>query len=93
MDELQGEAGYSTLERNSCRPAFDICGIWGGYTGEGSKTVLPSKAYAKISCRLVANQDHEKISQLMADYLQQIAPKSVKIKVCTVILKKQPCII
>ena len=81
VDELQGEEGYSTLERNSCRPAFDICGIWGGYTGEGSKTVLPSKAYAKISCRLVANQDHEKISQLMADYLQKIAPRSVKIKV------------
>jgi acetylornithine deacetylase/succinyl-diaminopimelate desuccinylase-like protein len=81
VDELQGEAGYSTLERNSCRPAFDICGIWGGYTGEGSKTVLPSKAYAKISCRLVANQDHEKISQLMADYLEKIAPRSVKIKV------------
>ena len=81
VDELQGEAGYSTLERNSCRPAFDICGIWGGYTGEGSKTVLPSKAYAKISCRLVANQDPEKISQLMADYLEKIAPRSVKIKV------------
>lgn len=81
VDALQGETGYSTLERNSCRPAFDICGIWGGYTGEGSKTVLPSKAYAKISCRLVANQDHEKISKLMADYLQEISPKSVKIKV------------
>jgi acetylornithine deacetylase/succinyl-diaminopimelate desuccinylase-like protein len=81
VDELQGETGYSTLERNSCRPAFDICGIWGGYTGEGSKTVLPSKAYAKISCRLVANQDHEKISHLMADYLEKISPKSVKIKV------------
>ncbi|MBQ4521322.1 MAG: dipeptidase [Bacteroidaceae bacterium] len=81
VDELQGETGYSTLERNSCRPAFDICGIWGGYTGEGSKTVLPSKAYAKISCRLVANQDHEKISRLMEDYLKEISPKSVKIKV------------
>lgn len=81
VEELQGEAGYSTLERNSCRPAFDICGIWGGYTGEGSKTVLPSKAFAKISCRLVANQNHEKISRLMANYLQAIAPKSVKVKV------------
>ena len=50
---LKGEKGYSTLERNSCRPSFDVCGIWGGYTGEGSKTVLPSKAYAKVSCRLV----------------------------------------
>lgn len=49
VDELFGEKGYSTLERNSCRPSFDICGIWGGYTEEGSKTVLPSKAYAKVS--------------------------------------------
>lgn len=81
VEELQGEEGYSTLERNSCRPAFDICGIWGGYIGEGSKTVLPSKAFAKISCRLVANQNHEKISRLMADYLQEIAPQSVKVKV------------
>ena len=48
---LKGEKGYSTIERNSCRPSFDVCGIWGGYTGEGSKTVLPSKAYAKVSCR------------------------------------------
>lgn len=59
---LFGEKGYSTLERNSCRPSFDVCGIWGGYTGEGSKTVLPSKAYAKVSCRLVPHQDHHKIS-------------------------------
>ena len=58
VSDVFGEEGYSTLERNSCRPSFDICGIWGGYTGEGSKTVLPSKAYAKVSCRLVANQDH-----------------------------------
>ncbi|MBQ2877343.1 MAG: M20/M25/M40 family metallo-hydrolase, partial [Bacteroidaceae bacterium] len=66
VDALQGEAGYATLERNSCRPSFDVCGIWGGYTGEGSKTVLPSKAYAKVSCRLVAHQDHAKISQMFA---------------------------
>lgn len=78
---VQGEEGYSTLERNSCRPSFDICGIWGGYTGEGSKTVLPSKAYAKVSCRLVANQNHEEISRAFADYMQQIAPKSVRVKV------------
>ena len=78
---IQGEEDYSTLERNSCRPSFDICGIWGGYTGEGSKTVLPSKAYAKVSCRLVANQDHEEISRAFADYMQQIAPKSVRVKV------------
>ena len=79
--EVQGEVGYSTLERNSCRPSFDICGIWGGYTGEGSKTVLPSKAYAKVSCRLVANQDHEEISKAFVDYMQALAPKSVKVEV------------
>lgn len=78
---LQGEAGYNTLERNSCRPSFDICGIWGGYTGEGSKTVLPSEAFAKVSCRLVANQDHEEISRAFVDYMQQIAPKSVQVDV------------
>ena len=81
VEEVEGEEGYSTLERNSCRPSFDICGIWGGYTGEGSKTVLPSKAYAKVSCRLVANQDHHEISQAFVDYIQSIAPKSVKVKV------------
>ena len=81
MQDLFGEEGYSTLERNSCRPSFDICGIWGGYTGEGSKTVLPSKAYAKVSCRLVANQDHHKISQAFVDYIQSIAPKSVRVEV------------
>ncbi|MBQ0033810.1 MAG: dipeptidase [Bacteroidales bacterium] len=78
---LQGEAGYNTLERNSCRPSFDICGIWGGYTGEGSKTVLPSEVFAKVSCRLVANQDHEEISRAFVDYMQQIAPKSVQVDV------------
>ena len=81
IDEAVGEEGYSTLERNSCRPTFDICGIWGGYTGEGSKTVLPSKAYAKVSCRLVADQDHEEISRLFADYMQTIAPRGVRVKV------------
>ena len=79
--ELFGERGYSTLERNSCRPSFDVCGIWGGYTGEGSKTVLPSKAYAKVSCRLVPHQDHEKISKLFVDYIGRIAPKTVQVKV------------
>lgn len=78
---LKGEKGYSTLERNSCRPSFDVCGIWGGYTGEGSKTVLPSKAYAKVSCRLVPHQNHEKISRLFADYIQSIAPERVQVKV------------
>lgn len=78
---LKGEKGYTTLERNSCRPSFDICGIWGGYTGEGSKTVLPSKAYAKVSCRLVPHQNHETISRLFADYIRQIAPEYVEVKV------------
>ncbi|WP_329905306.1 dipeptidase [Porphyromonas pogonae] len=81
VEELFGEEGYHTLERNSCRPSFDICGIWGGYTGEGAKTVLPSKAYAKVSCRLVANQDHEVISRAFVDYIQSIAPKTVKVNV------------
>ncbi len=81
VKELFGEKGYSTLERNSCRPSFDVCGIWGGYTGEGSKTVLPSKATAKVSCRLVPNQDHHKISQLFIDYIERIAPRSIQVKV------------
>lgn len=81
VDAVFGEEGYSTLERNSCRPSFDICGIWGGYTGEGSKTVLPSKAFAKASCRLVANQDHEKISRAFADYIYSLAPAGVRVKV------------
>lgn len=78
---VAGETGYSTLERNSCRPSFDVCGIWGGYTGEGSKTVLPSKAYAKVSCRLVPHQDHHHISRLFADYLRTQAPETVEVKV------------
>ena len=81
VDDVFGEVGYSTLERNSCRPSFDICGIWGGYTGEGSKTVLPSKAFAKVSCRLVANQDHEQISRAFVDYMQALAPKGVRVHV------------
>lgn len=79
--ELAGEVGYTTLERNSCRPSFDICGIWGGYTGEGSKTVLPSVAHAKISCRLVPHQNHKTISRLVEDYFLRIAPKSVRVKI------------
>ena len=78
---LKGEKGYSTLERNSCRPSFDVCGIWGGYTGEGSKTVLPSKAYAKVSCRLVPHQDHEKISRLFAEHIMSIAPEWISVRV------------
>ena len=79
--ELAGEEGYTTIERAGIRPTFDICGIWGGYTGEGAKTVLPSKAYAKISCRLVPNQDHLKIAELFKNYFEGIAPKSVKVEV------------
>ncbi|MBR1631473.1 MAG: dipeptidase [Paludibacteraceae bacterium] len=79
VGDVFGEEGYSTLERNSCRPSFDVCGIWGGYTGEGAKTVLPSTAKAKISCRLVPNQHHQTISHMMQDYLQSIAPRSVKV--------------
>ncbi len=78
---LKGEKGYTTIERNSCRPSFDVCGIWGGYTGEGSKTVIPSKAYAKVSTRLVANQDYKKISQQFKEYIESIAPDCIKVKV------------
>lgn len=81
VEELFGEKGYSPNEQTGIRPTFDVCGIWGGYTGEGAKTVLPSKAYAKISTRLVPNQDHNKIAQLFIDYFQSIAPKSVNVKV------------
>lgn len=81
ISDVFGETGYSTIERNSCRPAFDCCGIWGGYTGEGAKTVIPSKAYAKISTRLVPHQNSEEIGELVATHLQRIAPKGVAVKV------------
>lgn len=81
VKEVFGEKGYTTNERTGIRPTFDVCGIWGGYTGEGAKTVLPSKAYAKISTRLVPNQDHNKIAKMFVDYFESIAPKSVKVKV------------
>ena len=81
VNELCGEKGFSTIERTGIRPSFDVCGIWGGYTGEGAKTVLPSKAYAKISSRLVPNQSHEKIAKLFEAYFLKIAPQSVKVKV------------
>jgi acetylornithine deacetylase/succinyl-diaminopimelate desuccinylase-like protein len=81
VEELAGEAGFSTNERTGIRPSFDVCGIWGGYTGEGAKTVLPSKAFAKISTRLVPHQDHQKISVLFKEHFESIAPKSVKCKV------------
>ncbi len=78
---LFGEEGYSTIERTGYRPSFDVCGIWGGYTGDGAKTVIPSKAYAKISSRLVPHQDHNKISQLVVDYFNRVAPDTVTVKV------------
>jgi len=81
IDEVFGEVGYTTIERTSIRPCLDVNGIWGGYIGEGAKTVLPSKAYAKISMRLVPNQDPEKITQLFTDYFLSIAQKGVKVKV------------
>lgn len=81
VKELAGEKGYSTLERLSGRPTLDCNGIWGGYTENGAKTVLPSKAYAKISMRLVPDQDPKTIAKLFAKYVKQIAPKSVKVNV------------
>ena len=81
IEEEWGEKGYSSMERTGIRPTFDVCGIWGGYTGEGAKTVLPSKAYAKLSCRLVPNQKHQKIEELFKNYFESIAPKTVKVKV------------
>ncbi len=79
--DLMGEDGYSTIERTGTRPTLDVNGIWGGYTGEGAKTVLPSKAFAKISMRLVPNQDPKKIEKLFQKHFESLAPKSVKVKV------------
>ncbi len=80
VKELWGEKGYTTLERTGIRPTLELNGIWGGYTGEGSKTVLPAKANAKISARLVPGQDHEKITELIIHHLQAIAPPYVTVK-------------
>lgn len=77
---LHGEEGYSTFERNSTRPSLDVNGIWGGYTGEGAKTVIPSRAYAKISMRLVPGQDPDRITQLFIDHFPSLAPESVEVK-------------
>ena len=79
--EVRGEKGYSTLERTGIRPCLDVCGIWGGYTGEGAKTVLPSVAHAKISMRLVPNQRSAEITKLFAKHFKKIAPKYVKVEV------------
>ena len=81
IDEVNGEKGYTTLERTGTRPTLDVNGIWGGYTGEGAKTVLPSKASAKISMRLVPNQSPDKITELFTRHFISLAPKSVKVKV------------
>jgi len=81
IDAVYGEEGYTTNERNSIRPTLDVNGIWGGYTGEGAKTVIASKAYAKISMRLVPHQDWEEITQLFKTHFENIAPKGVTVKV------------
>jgi acetylornithine deacetylase/succinyl-diaminopimelate desuccinylase-like protein len=81
IEEVHGETGYVTNERNSIRPTLDVNGIWGGYTGEGAKTVIASKAYAKISMRLVPHQDWHEITELFKTHFENIAPKSVKVKV------------
>lgn len=81
IDSVYGEKGYSTNERNSIRPTLDVNGIWGGYTGEGAKTVIASQAFAKISMRLVPDQDWEKITELFKNHFEKIAPKGVRVKV------------
>jgi len=81
IDEIKGENGYTTLERTGVRPTLDVNGIWGGYTGEGAKTVLPSKASAKISMRLVPNQGSTEITELFTKHMKAIAPPYVKVKV------------
>src|SRR5690625_352064 len=79
--EIWGEEGYTTLERTSIRPTLDVNGIWGGYIGEGAKTVLPAKAFAKISMRLVPHQNPDKITQLFQEHFEKIAPPTVKVEV------------
>lgn len=81
IDDVHGEKGFTTLERASIRPTLDVNGIWGGYTGEGAKTVIASKAYAKISMRLVPDQNSDEITRLFTEHFEKIAPKSVKVKV------------
>ncbi len=81
VDDVRGEKDFTTLERTGIRPTLELNGIWGGYTGEGSKTVLPAKAFAKISMRLVPNQSSEKITKIFQDHFEKIAPSCVKVKV------------
>ena len=92
INEIYGEQGYTTVERIGTRPTLDVNGIWGGYINEGAKTVLPSKAYAKISMRLVSNQSSKKISKLFSDHLKKICPDSCKIKV-TEHHGGEPCVV
>jgi acetylornithine deacetylase/succinyl-diaminopimelate desuccinylase-like protein len=81
IGDVKGEKGYTTLERTGTRPTLDVNGIWGGYTGEGAKTVLPSKAHAKISMRLVPNQNSKEITDLFTKHFESIAPANVRVKV------------
>ena len=81
IDEVHGEDSFNTLERRSIRPCLDVNGIWGGYTDEGSKTVIPSKAFAKISMRLVSNQNWKEISKLFTEHMKNITPAGMKIKI------------
>ncbi len=81
IEAVYGETGFTTLERTSIRPTLDVNGIWSGYTGEGAKTVIASKAHAKISMRLVPDQDPDEITRLFADHFKSIAPKGVRVKV------------
>jgi len=81
ISDINGEEGFSTNERTGIRPALDVNGIWGGYTGEGAKTVLPSKAFAKISARLVPDQDSDEITEMITEHLKNLAPDYLKVKV------------
>jgi acetylornithine deacetylase/succinyl-diaminopimelate desuccinylase-like protein len=78
---LVGEAGYSVLERRGARPTLDVNGIWGGFQGHGSKTIIPAHAHAKVSCRLVANQDPDRIFELVRDHVLRLAPPGVRVEV------------
>ena len=81
VSQLVGEKGYTTMERKGIRPTLDVCGIWGGYIGEGAKTVIASTAHAKISTRLVANQDYKTVTKMFSDYFKSIAPEGVTVEV------------
>ncbi|MEI6141758.1 MAG: dipeptidase [Mariniphaga sp.] len=81
LKAVQGELGFSTMERTGIRPTFDVCGIWGGYSGQGAKTILPSKAFTKISSRLVPNQEHHKIAKLFTKYFESVATDAIKVEV------------